>query len=249
MKKRTEKKDATPAQISLAWMLRKYPNVVPIPGSKNKGRIKALFAGSRKQSIISSKDQMKGRYSMEMISACRDWYNGDPILEEYHDHEWCKIHHDDDFEFEMLCLEGASVGLSWQIIMHKRAAYRAAFHQFKIDACAAMTDEELEALCADPGIIRNRNKIFSVRKNAQIVQKIQDEFGSFDAYLWHFSEGRQIDGHWKTPADIPTVSDVSIAMSKDMKKRGIGFVGPVITYSFLQSIGIVNDHLADCEYR
>lgn len=183
------------------------------------------------------------------MSECRAWSEGDSILEEYHDHEWCKINHDDDFQFMMLCLEGASVGLSWATIMHKKAAYCAAFHDFKIDVCADMTDEELEAQLGNPGIIRNRNKIFSVRKNAQVVQEIQKEFGSFDAYLWNFTDGKQIDGHWKTPAEVPTVSDVSIAMSKDMKKRGISFVGPVITYSFLQSIGIVNDHLEDCEYR
>ena len=183
------------------------------------------------------------------MSVCRAWSEGDPILEKYHDHEWCKINHDDDFEFEMLCLEGASVGLSWQIIMHKREAYRAAFHDFVIEACAAMTDEELEGQLNNAGLIRNRNKIFSVRKNAQAVQKIQKEFGSFDAYLWSFADGQQMDGHWKTPAEVPTVSDVSRRMSADMKKRGIGFVGPVITYSFLQAIGIVNDHLADCEYR
>ena len=183
------------------------------------------------------------------MSECRNWYEGDPILEEYHDHEWCKISHVDDFQFEMLCLEGASVGLSWQIIMHKREAYRAAFHDFKIDACAEMTDEELEEQRSNPGIIRNRNKIYSVRKNAQVVKKIQEEFGSFDAYLWSFTNGQQIDGHWETPAQIPTESEVSRKMASDMKKRGIGFVGPVITYSFLQSIGIVNDHLADCEFR
>lgn len=107
------------------------------------------------------------------MSECRNWYNGDPILEEYHDHEWCKISHDDDFQFQMLCLEGASVGLSWRIIVHKRAAYLAAFHGFIIDMCAAMSDEELEALRSDPGIIRNKNKIYSVRKNAQIVKRFK----------------------------------------------------------------------------
>ena len=112
-----------------------------------------------------------------------------------------------------------------------------------------MTDEELTALMTDTGLIRNRNKIFSVRKNALAVQKIQNEFGSFDAYLWSFTGGQQIDRHWKELSEIPVESDVSIRLSKDMKKRGISFVGPVITYSFLQSIGIVNDHLADCEYR
>lgn len=183
------------------------------------------------------------------MSECRSWSEGDPILEDYHDHEWCRINHDDDFQFMMLCLEGASVGLSWRIIMHKREAYRAAFRDFKIDACAEMTDEALEAQLDNPGIIRNRSKIFSVRKNARAVQRIQAEFGSFDAYLWGFADGRPFDGHWKTLSEVPADSDVSRAMSKDMKKRGIGFVGPVITYSFMQSIGMVNDHLEDCEYR
>ena len=183
------------------------------------------------------------------MSECCAWSEGDPILEKYHDCEWCKINHDDRFQFEMLSLEGASVGLSWKTIMHKRETYRAAFHDFDIDACAAMTDEELDELMNDTGLIRNRNKIYSVRKNAQVVKRLQAEYGSFDAYLWSFTDGKQIDDHWRTPLEVPTVSDISIAMSKDMKKRGIGFTGPVITYSFLQSIGIVNDHLEDCEYR
>ena len=163
------------------------------------------------------------------MSECRAWSEGDPILEEYHDREWCRVRHDDDFEFEMLCLEGAS----------KRAAYRAAFHDFKIDACAAMSDAELEKLLLNPGIIRSRGKIFSVRKNALAVQQIRKEFGSFDAYLWGFADGQQIDGRWRSLAEVPTVSDVSKRMSADMKKRGMGFVGPVITYSFLQAVGIV----------
>ena len=188
-------------------------------------------------------------YLMETKNACRAWYEGDVILEAYHDHEWCKVNHDDQFQFEMLCLEGASVGLSWKTIMHKREAYREAFHGFDIGACAGMTDQELERVLQDPGIIRNRSKVFSVRSNAQAVLKIQAEFGSFDAYLWSFTDGKQIDGHWKTPSEIPTKSEVSHAMAKDMKKRGIAFVGPVITYSFLQSIGMVNDHLEGCEYR
>ncbi len=183
-----------------------------------------------------------------MSDTCRLMYK-DPISIEYHDQEWCKPAHDDRFQFEMLCLEGASVGLSWATILHKREAYRRLFHNFVIDACAQMTDEELEVILQDPGIIRNKNKVFSVRKNAQAVKAIQKEYGSFDAYLWSFTDGKIIDGHWKKPEDIPTVSEISKTMSKDMKKRGMGFVGPIITYSFLQSIGIVNDHLADCEYR
>ena len=201
------------------------------------------------------------------MSACRDWCKGDLILEAYHDFEWCKVNHDDGFQFEMLCLEGASVGLSWGTIMHKREAYRKAFHGFDIDECAAMTDDELEALLSDAGLIRNRSKIFSVRSNAVAVKKIQEEFGSFDAYLWSFvddaqtgdgtaqtqadghDERGQIDGHWTAAEQMPTQSDISKAMAADMKKRGISFVGPVITYSFMQSIGIVNDHMEDCEYR
>lgn len=149
----------------------------------------------------------------------------------------------------MLCLEGASVGLSWSTIIHKREAYKAAFHGFDIDACASMGDEELESLLSNAEIIRNRNKIFSVRKNAQAVKKIQAEFGSFDAYLWGFTDGKVIVGHWERLSDVPAVSDLSMRMSKDMKKRGMGFVGPVITYSFMQSIGMVDDHLESCEYR
>lgn len=182
-------------------------------------------------------------------SDCRTWYEEDKILEEYHDREWCKVSHDDRFQFEMLCLEGASVGLSWKTVLHKRDAYRAAFHNFDIDACAAMTDEELEKLMSDAGLVRNRGKIFSVRKNALAVKKIQAEFGSLDAYLWSFTDGKVLDGHWSDVSEMPTETEVSRAMSTDMKKRGIGYVGPVITYSFLQAVGIVNDHLADCEYR
>lgn len=180
---------------------------------------------------------------------CRQWALGDPLMEEYHDHEWCKINHDDRFQFEMLSMEGASVGLSWKTILHKREAYRRAFHDFDIDKCAAMSDNELLGLLDDTGLIRNKNKIFSVRNNAAAVQKIQQEYGSFDKYLWSFTDGQQIDGKWKSPEEVPVVSNISKFLSKDMKKRGMKFVGPIITYSFLQSIGIVNDHLADCEYR
>ncbi|MBQ1493291.1 MAG: DNA-3-methyladenine glycosylase I [Blautia sp.] len=183
------------------------------------------------------------------VSECRNWYQGDLLLERYHDQEWCKINHDDDFVFQMLCLEGASVGLSWQLIMHKREAYLEAFHGLRIKECAAMTDEELEGLLTNPGLIRNKSKIFSVRKNAQAVGRIQQEFGSFDAYLWSFTKGEQLEGHWKQVSEIPTQNEVSVRLSADMKKRGIAFVGPVITYSFMQAIGMVNDHLEDCEYR
>ena len=180
---------------------------------------------------------------------CRAWSRDDVELLAYHDHEWCKPTHDDRLEFELLCLEGASVGLSWAQILHRRAAYRRAFHDFDIDACAAMTDSELEAFMGDAGIVRNRRKIESVRSNAQAVQRIREEFGSFDAYLWGFVDGVPIDGSWASVEEMPTNTALSKRMSADLRRRGCSFVGPVITYSFLQAIGIVNDHLRDCEYR
>ena len=166
-------------------------------------------------------------------ASCRSWYEGDALLEAYHDTEWC--------------LEGASVGLSWKTILHKRSNYCKAFHDFDIDACAKMTDEELESLLSNSGLIRHRKKIFSIRQNAQAVQAIQESYGSFDAYLWQFTKGQIMDHKWEQLSDIPTVSDLSQQLSKDMK-RGMVFVGPVITYSFLQAIGVVNDHLISCPY-
>lgn len=183
---------------------------------------------------------------MKQLDICQSWAMGDVLLEDYHDHEWCKINHDDQFQFEMLCLEGTSVGLSWSIILHKREAYKKAFHDFNIEKCAKMSDEELEALSTNKGLIRNRNKIFGVRKNALAVLRIQEEYGSFDKYLWSFIDGEQIVGHWHHLEEIPTQSEISQALSKDLKKRGIVYVGPIITYSFMQSIGMVNDHLVDC---
>ncbi len=182
-------------------------------------------------------------------SACRLWAIKDPLLTEYHDNEWCRISHDDRYIFEMLCLEGASVGLSWRTIINKRQAYKEAFFDFDIDKCTTLTDDYLSSLMDNQGLIRNRNKIFSVRKNAIAVKKIIDECGSFDKYVWAFTDGKQIVGKWQTMEQIPTETEISQKMSRDFKKRGMSFVGPVITYSFMQSIGMVNDHLADCRYR
>ena len=112
-----------------------------------------------------------------------------------------------------------------------------------------MTDTELEMQLNNSDLIRNKNKIFSVRKNAQAIKKIQEEFGSFNAYLWSFTDGQQIAGNWETLKEVPKESEISRKMSADMKKRGISFIGPIIAYSFMQAIGIVNDHLSDCEYR
>ena len=179
---------------------------------------------------------------------CRSWYVT-PELLAYHDHEWGRPVHSDQKLFEMLCLEGASVGLSWRTIWSKREAYRRLFHGFDIDTCAAMTDEELETARLDPGIVRARAKVWAVRSNAQAVQAIQREFGSLDTYLWGFAGGTQIIGNWTSMEEVPTQTELSRTVSADLKRRGVSFVGPVITYSFLQAVGIVNDHLLTCDCR
>ena len=179
---------------------------------------------------------------------CRSWYVT-PELLAYHDQEWGRPVHDDRKLFEMLCLEGASVGLSWRTIWHKREAYRRIFHNFEIDACAAMTDDELESALTDPGIVRARAKVWVVRTNALAAQAIRGEFGSLDAYLWGFVDGKQLVGSWTSMEEIPTQTDLSRTVSADLKRRGMRFVGPVITYSFLQAVGIINDHLLTCDCR
>ncbi len=179
---------------------------------------------------------------------CRSWYVTDELLV-YHDCEWGRPLHDDQRLFEMLCLEGASVGLSWRTILHKRLAYRRVFHDFDIDVCAAMPDEELEAALADPGIVRARAKVYAVRGNALVAQEIRQKYGTLDTYLWGFTSGRQAVGNWNSMDEIPTQTELSRSMSADLKRRGMRFVGPVITYSFLQAVGIVNDHLLSCDCR
>lgn len=182
-------------------------------------------------------------------SECRLWAIKDPLLTEYHDHEWCRISHDDRYIFEMLCLEGQSVGLSWRTIINKRQAYQNAFFNFEIHRCAALTDDYLYSQLENPALIRSKNKIFSIRKNAIAAEKIIEEYGSFDTFLWNYTDGKQIDGHWEKSTAIPTETELSRKISKDLKKLGMAFVGPIITYSFLQAIGMVNDHLLDCKYR
>ena len=182
-------------------------------------------------------------------SDCRAWCRNDDAMLAYHDHEWCKPTHDDRLLFEMLCLEGASVGLSWATVLHKRQAYRAQFCDFRIDACAGLTDGQLEEALANPGIVRARGKVFSVRTNAQVVRGIQREFGSFAAYLWGFVDGSPVVGCWERLDQVPTESALSRRVAADLKRRGARYVGPVITYSYLQSVGIINDHLLGCNAR
>jgi DNA-3-methyladenine glycosylase I len=174
------------------------------------------------------------------------WAASDALLRDYHDTEWGVPLHDDRALFEFLCLEGAQAGLSWRTVLGKREHYRKVFHDFEIARVAALTDQQLEKRLLDPGIIRNRLKVFSMRDNAITALDVINEFGSLDGYLWSFVEGRPLVNHWKNHADVPATTQLSDRMSKAMKKRGFRFVGSTICYSLLQATGMVNDHLVDC---
>lgn len=167
----------------------------------------------------------------------------------YHDHEWGVPVHDDRHLFEMLILEGAQAGLSWEIILKRREGYRKAFHNFDPVKVAKMSDAELESVLLDQGIIRNRLKVFAARQNAEVFLEIQQEFGSFDQYVWRFVGGKPIVNHWRQFKEVPCFSKESDALAKDLKKRGMTFVGTKIMYSFMQAVGMVDDHLSDCWLR
>ena len=167
----------------------------------------------------------------------------------YHDEEWGTPVHDDRHLFEMLILEGAQAGLSWETILKRREGYRKAFHHFDPVKVASMSDLDLETLRQNPEIIRNRLKIYAARQNAQVYLQIQKEFGSFNDYVWSFVKEKPIVNHWKHFQEIPATTPESMALSKDLKKRGMTFVGSTIIYAFMQAIGMVNDHLADCWCR
>jgi len=174
--------------------------------------------------------------------------NGDnkKFYADYHDHEWGIPVHDDNHLFEMLILEGAQAGLSWETVLKKREGYRAAFHNFDPVKVAAMTDDNLDALRENPAIIRNRLKIYAARQNAQVFLTIQQEFGSFDTYVWRFVHATPIINHWQQFKEVPARTAQSDALSKDLKNRGMTFVGSTIIYAFMQAVGMVNDHLTCC---
>ncbi|MDI9548279.1 MAG: DNA-3-methyladenine glycosylase I [Chloroflexota bacterium] len=175
-----------------------------------------------------------------------DWAGDDPLYARYHDEEWGVPVHDDRQLFEMLNLEGAQAGLSWITILRKRENYRAAFDNFDAAKIAAYDEAKIAELLANPGIVRNRLKVRGVVKNAQAFLAVQEEFGSFDAYIWRFVGGEPIVYERQTVGDIPAQSPEAEAMSKDLKKRGFTFVGPTICYAFMQAVGMVNDHTVDC---
>ena len=174
----------------------------------------------------------------------------DPLMLEYHDREWGVPVHDDRKHFEFLILEGAQAGLSWSTVLKKREAYRRAFDNFDPAKVARFTAARIEKLILDPGIIRNRLKIESSVRNAKAFLKIQEEFGSFDAYCWRFVGGKPKLNKLTSMQQIPATSTESDAFSKDLKQRGFNFVGSTIIYAHMQAVGMVNDHLTDCfRYR
>jgi DNA-3-methyladenine glycosylase I len=164
----------------------------------------------------------------------------------YHDEEWGVPSHDDRHLFEMLTLEGAQAGLSWSTILRKREGYRRAFADFEPDVVARFTPSDVERLLGDSGIVRNRLKIESTVVNAGRVLEVQEELGSLDAYLWSFVDGVPVVGRWRSVSELPAETDLSRALSRDLKQRGFRFVGPTICYAFMQTVGLVDDHTIDC---
>lgn len=180
-----------------------------------------------------------------MIQRC-EWCSEDPLYIAYHDNEWGVPVHDEIALTEFLILEGAQAGLSWITILKKRENYRDAFSQFDCEKIARYTDQDVERLMTNPGIVRNRLKITSAIKNARGILAIQKEWGSFDSYLWSYVHGAPIHNSWASIKEVPVKTKLSEKLSKDLKKRGFSFVGPTICYAFMQAIGMVNDHTKDC---
>ncbi len=181
----------------------------------------------------------------ETMKRCA-WTNNDDLMIEYHDHEWGVPVHDDNRLFEFLILEGAQAGLSWSTILKKRENYRRAYDDFDVHKIAGYKSGKIRQLLNDPGIVRNRLKINASIGNAKAVITIRKEFGSLDRYLWGFVDGRPIVNKRKKVGDIPPTTPESDAMSKDLKKRGLKFVGSTICYAFMQAVGMVNDHEVAC---
>jgi len=175
-----------------------------------------------------------------------EWAESSDLMRAYHDDEWGKPSHDDTHLFEMLMLEGAQAGLSWSTILAKRANYRRAFDDFDPERIARYGEAKLTALLADPGIVRNRLKVKSSVRNAQSFLAVRAEHGSFDAYLWAWVDGTPIVNRPRTLADLPARTDLSDRLGKDLKKRGFNFVGSTIVYSYMQAVGVINDHVVGC---
>ncbi len=183
---------------------------------------------------------------MKQPTRCAWAAAGGPLDVAYHDEEWGVPRHDDRVLFEFLLLEGAQAGLSWSTILKKRAGYRRAFADFDPAKVARFTEKRVEKLLADPGIVRNRLKVNSAVINSRQFLAVQQEFGTFDAYLWTFVDGRPIQNRWRSLQQVPATTAESDALSKDLKRRGFKFVGGTICYALMQAVGMVNDHTVDC---
>ena len=178
------------------------------------------------------------------------WAGTDPLYVAYHDTEWGRPVHDDRKLFEFLILEGAQAGLSWLTILRKRENYREAFDHFDPRKVATYDARNVEELLRNPGIIRKRRKVEVAVGNARAFLAVQKEFGSFDHYIWRFVGGHPVRNAWRSGEEIPASTPESVAMSKDLKRRGFGFVGPTVCYAFMQAVGMVNDHTVECfRYR
>lgn len=174
------------------------------------------------------------------------WTGADPLYRDYHDQEWGVPVHDDRLLFEFLILEGAQAGLSWITILRKRESYRAAFSGFDPELVARFDEQKVAELLTNPGIVRNRLKVASTISNARAFLQVQEQFGSFDAYMWRFVDGRPVQNSWRSIKEVPASTAVSDSLSRDLKQRGFRFVGSTICYAHMQAVGMVNDHTTDC---
>ena len=179
-----------------------------------------------------------------MIARC-DWASSELMIP-YHDKEWGTPSHEDRKHFEFLILEGAQAGLSWATILRKRERYRAVFADFHPARVARFTGSRIERILSDPGVVRNRLKITSAVTNAKAFLRVQEEFGSFDRYLWKFVDGKPVRNRWTRSSQAPASTPLSDALSKDLRKRGFSFVGSTIMYSFMQAVGLIDDHIVTC---
>ncbi len=192
---------------------------------------------------------MFGKGGMFHMKRCSWVKLTNPLDIAYHDHEWGHPLHDERALFELLCLETYQAGLSWVTVLNKRQAFKQAFYDYEVERVASMSNVELEKILLNPAIIRNRLKLFATRTNAQAFLKIQEDYGSFDTYIWKFVGGETIQNQVEDYKTVPSKTLLSERISKDLKKQGFKFVGPTCVYSFLQAAGLVNDHEIDCDFR
>lgn len=177
------------------------------------------------------------------------WADSSETMQTYHDKEWGKVDKDERYLFEMLSLELSQAGLSWATILKRRSGYKEVFDNFDINKVAAYSDDKIAQLLKDPKIIRNKLKINAIVNNARCIKKLHDNNETFADYIWKFVDNKQIIHHYQTMEEIPAQDDLSQKISKDLKKHGFKFIGPTIVYSFLQAIGVINDHLDSCDFK